>query len=388
MRDKLKTIIKGVLISFLIVLVFEFGARLTKTVLDDVNLVKNRPFVHTPELGWELRPNFTGSIYGKSCEVDKDGFLVEDTPQINDDKRPKVVFIGDSWTFGNKTSVRSTFVEIVDDLLPEMNVINMGIPGYSSFQGYVTIQKRALDLNPSLIVVSFSLNDRRFVLREEDRDSLEKFEILYKVQSKQKIADYIYLFKGLNYLKEKMYPLEQIDLRTVYARVPPEAFYENLIKIAALSSEKNIPLVFLLFKDNPNAIENLLKGVMDLKNSDYDSAIANLKRADSLENYYQPLARKYLSEAYEKKGLMDEANDILTMKLPFQSIHGNQVLYFTEEYNVIMRRVAEEKNLAVADPTLILDENSFLDYTHLNEQGHKQVALLLFDIISRMFPSK
>jgi hypothetical protein len=53
-----------------------------------------------------------------------------------------------------------------------------------------------------------------------------------------------------------------------------------------------------------------------------------------------------------------------------------------------MRKIAEERNIVVADPALVLDENSFLDASHLNEKGHQQVSLLLFDIISSMFHSK
>ena len=384
MGNKIKTIIKGVLISILIVLALESLIRVAKTIKDDIHLNKRRPIVSSLELGWRLRPSFVGNVSGKPCIVDENGFLEEDALQMKNKGEPRIVCVGDSWTFGTSIINKSTFVELLDDLLPDMSVINMAVPGYSSYQGYQVIRRRVLNLNPSLIVVSFNLNDRRYVLRKEDMDSSETFKRVYNQQKKQGFSNYFFLFQSLNYLKKKSYAMKPIDLRTLPARVPPDAYRENLTKIAAISKKENIPLIFLLQKENPGATEYLSKGMESLRNSDYDKAIESFKMAISLRNFFSILPRKYLTEIFEKRGQMKEANDILMIKDPFLSYAGGDILYFTEEYNEIMCEVAKENNIEVADPRSILDEESYIDWGHLNRKGHDQVSQLLYSIIKKI----
>ena len=384
MSNNIKTIIKGFLISILIVLAAELLIRIAKTIKDDIHLNKRRPIVSSLEFGWKLRPNFTGDISGKPCIVDENGLLEEDALQMKNKEEPKIIFLGDSWTFGTSIIIKSTFVELLDDLLPDMGVINMAVPGYSSYQGYRVIRGRALDLNPSLIVVSFNLNDRRYVLRKEDMDSSETFDRVYNQQKKQDFANYFFLFQSLNYLKKKFYAIRPVDLRTLQARVPPDAYRENLTKIAAISKEENIPLIFLLQKENPGATEYLSKGMEYLRDSNDDKAIESLKMAISLRNFFSTLPRKYLAEIYGKKGQRQEANDVLMIKDPFLSFAGGELLYFTDEYNEIMFEVAKENNIEVADPRSILDEESYIDWGHLNTKGHEQVSQLLYNIIKKI----
>lgn len=380
----MKDIVRGVLIAFLIILAIEILARVGKTVKDDINSARTTPFIYTPELGWELRPGFSGNIYNKRCSVDENGFLAEDSLQLINDE-PKIVFIGDSWTFGNEVPVAATFAELIDDSLPNVSVINMGIPGYSSYQGYQSIRRRALRLNPVLIIVAFNLNDRRYVLHKEEMDSQDKFVALYRQQKRQNFFNNIYIFRSLNYLKSKFYSPKPVNLRDLYARVPPEVYHDNLIKIITICKEKNIPLVFLLVKVNPSSTENLFKGIELLNNSDYDRAIENLKIATSIKNFLPTLARKYLAEAYRKKGEVKKADETLLIEDPWISVHGGEVLYFAEEYNEIMRQVSREYNIELADPTSILDAESYIDLGgHLNEKGHEKVAQLLLNRITEI----
>ena len=76
----MKSILKGLLVSFLIILSVELAARIIKTVIDDYHHVgisdSKEAFLLTPESGWELRPNFQGVIFDKPCIVDKNGFLL------------------------------------------------------------------------------------------------------------------------------------------------------------------------------------------------------------------------------------------------------------------------------------------------------------------------
>jgi len=388
----MKSILKGLLVSFLIILSVELAARIIKTIIDDYHHVgisdSMEGFQLTPGSGWELRPNFKGVIFDKPCIVDRNGFLLEDGRQMKDSKNPVIAFLGDSWTFGNHVSVRETFVELLDDMFPDMSVINMGVPGYTSFQGYQAIETRALKLNPALIIVAFNFNDRRYVLQEAEMDSPSKFAGMSAQEERENLVNCSYLFRFINYMKRKsmrlVYEKNPVDQRTLYARVPPDAYRQNLQNMATLCRENNIPLIFFLFKNNPDNSKFLLKGIRALNRSDHDSAINYLKKSVSSESYVSPLARKYLAEIYRRKSMVKEADEILKIKDPYLSLHGGHVIYSAREYNRIMQEVAEKNDIEVVDPKSVLGKHSFLDMGHLNRKGHEQLAQLLFGIVKSM----
>src|SRR5439155_12728528 len=81
--------------------------------------------------------------------------------------------IGDSNTFGVGAPTEHTFAEATERLSPGLVAINLGVPGYTSFQGRRLLDQALVDLEPVAVVVSFNFNDKKYALAQLGSDSPE-----------------------------------------------------------------------------------------------------------------------------------------------------------------------------------------------------------------------
>ena len=126
-------------------------------------------FRHDPELFWSLAP-------GTSLPRDAQPLrgLVANEQGLREDHRigvPKppgelrVLFLGDSSTFGYGVLHDEAFVELTERRLaarfPELRIecVNAGVPGTTLFQGWRWLVTRGLPLEPDLVVVDFGWNE-------------------------------------------------------------------------------------------------------------------------------------------------------------------------------------------------------------------------------------
>ena len=347
--------------------------------------------IYTADLGWERRPIFNGWVAGGKTrrEFDFQGFFSDDTQQIADKSRRKIIIIGDSTTFGYNVSTTLTFAELLDKSIPDVDVINIGVIGYSSYQVYKALVKHGIKINPSLIIMSSNYNDRRVVLKKTDVDSESKFKKIKKEHTHQ-ILDQIYLCRLIMFIFKKLginqdiSNLENININNLHSRVSPENYQRNLIKIAELAHKKKIHLIFMLLKDNPVLTENLKIGIMHIRESNYELAINNLTLA--LKSKYADnhiLARKYLAEVYSKIENEEKEKEIKILNKPFLSLFGGHPLYLDREYNEIMISVAKKYNIKIVDAGHVLDQNpaAYHDFCHPNEYGHQKIAQRLDEVV-------
>jgi len=144
--------------------------------------------------------------------------------------------------------------------------------------------------------------------------------------------------------------------------------------------------MFLLFRDNPVQTEYLRRGIALLHDFQYEPAIENLKIAVQKENTFSDLARKYLAKAYEKKGLLEEVEQIV-VKSPVGGLHGGFPICLDTEYNQIVRDVAQEYELEVIDAASVLDStpSDYLDFCHPDANGHRNIAHLICERLSEFY---
>lgn len=379
------------LLSFIVAFLFIEGlARIGYTLISNDN--PDEWFIYSSELGWERKPDFRGPVYGSRRVFDSNGFIAADTEQITDTKKNKIIFIGDSNTFGNGVPTDSTFVEVLDDMLPNVSAINLAVPGYTSYQGYKTLLKYVPELSPDIAVVSFNFNDRRYVVDEDYVDSELKFQREKTAKSRQEILDklysnlYIYRLMSSLFEKSNETNLDKLKATTLKARVGPEDYRDNLIKIAEFAKNQKLSVIFMILKDNPIETEYLKRGIKFLENSQHELAIEALKMGVHKNNGFSSLSRLYLAKAYREIGLSQEAEDALTLKTIHRSFHGGQPIYLDTEYNKIMREVAQQYNIEIVDAGRVLDENyyDYFDICHFDENGHQRVAYLLAEQLSKM----
>lgn len=129
-------------------------------------------FVRDPVMFWRLRPG------NKADQVNYQGFRGD--PLANDtvSNRFLIACLGDSTTFGiggpSGIPVDQAYPAILEKLLrenvsPDVRVINLGVPGYSSFQGLLYLNEILPRFSPSLVIFSFGTNDSLAAQISDDR---------------------------------------------------------------------------------------------------------------------------------------------------------------------------------------------------------------------------
>lgn len=115
-----------------------------------------------PTLGWTSRPNVRGadtfgpdSVYTNSVGLRGQ----REVPLAKTDDRPRVLVIGDSFTFGDEVRDDETYPHLLDQLLPDAEVINFGVHGYGHDQILLLLREQALAYQPDLIVLGFVRDD-------------------------------------------------------------------------------------------------------------------------------------------------------------------------------------------------------------------------------------
>ncbi len=113
------------------------------------------------DLGWAPVPNasaeFTGS---RTVSVKNNSIGLRD---IEHDRggRPRILFIGDSFTWGFDVETRDRFTEILRQKLPQATIVNAGVPGYGTDQEYLLLEKIWDAVKPDIVVLIYcSDNDR------------------------------------------------------------------------------------------------------------------------------------------------------------------------------------------------------------------------------------
>lgn len=97
-----------------------------------------------PRAGYALEPDLSRVLHwgGKDVTIRTDGRgrrIPADPAWVAQRGRPKLVFCGDSYVFGNEENAEDTFVFLLGDLL-DRDAVNLGVGGYSTFQSLCRLE--------------------------------------------------------------------------------------------------------------------------------------------------------------------------------------------------------------------------------------------------------
>lgn len=139
--------------------------------------------VADPEMFWRVAPDSTlPPSAGINFGVLANGQQLREEHEIPLAKpagEVRILFLGDSCTFGAGVEVTETFPAFVERYLAEdvpgtrFECINAGVPGYSLFQGWRLLETEGLAYDPDVIVISFGSND---AVAWDNRSDLEHYE--------------------------------------------------------------------------------------------------------------------------------------------------------------------------------------------------------------------
>ncbi len=185
--------------------------------------------------------------------VDKDLFWTNPAT-IREDLKSKpanmirIICLGDSTTAGYHLLPKGySFPEQLSRILKakyadNIEVINEGAGGYSSYQGLVFLKKHILQYSPSIITLKFGCNDSALALPLPDKD--------VKIKTKGVLMD-----RALNWSRiyQLVWFLKTIQRNQYYfkhsnelpLRVSKEEFEANINEMIKIAAQHNIKVIFI-----------------------------------------------------------------------------------------------------------------------------------------------
>lgn len=209
-----------------------------------------------PELFWRLVPNTQLSddlwpFFG----VIANGQGLREDHEISRQKPPgelRLLFLGDSCTFGYGVAHDQAFVQVAESALRDMSpgpveCINAGVPGYTLFQGYRYLVTEGLRYQPDLVVLNFGWNDNGMWDQFGDR---EHDQLMKKAQPRGALR-HSRLCRLLWSVTNR--PEAPDSGRAKRPRLLPGEFREILAEIHSLLDERHIPLLILVWPMRVNS---------------------------------------------------------------------------------------------------------------------------------------
>ena len=282
-----------------------------------------------PLMLWRQRSGLKIKFYGKDVRTNNMGLRGADFSKKKKGDVNRIICMGASSTFGWGVAEEQTYPFLLEKMLRrnaklyDVEVLNAGQIGFTTFQGKIFLEKHILDYSPDLITVAYILNDIdrcRFLRNEKKHDSELTVSSQWKIALKNIVfRSKIYLIgkrvlvkvarkneKFLTYVLRRQYENAKI-------RVSPEQYRDNLIKIAAICKANNIELIFLKMPVrlmHPKLTKEekflMLGGVLSdsmykracsfQAGGDYEKAIADFKKARD----YQVIECQRDGESYQK----------------------------------------------------------------------------------------
>jgi lysophospholipase L1-like esterase len=163
--------IMGLLPAFVVLVLAEAGLRYSRAPTRADPLVGSGGRLHKPShdptLIYELVPGAQTVRDGVAIAINSAGFRDDEFPATLPDEAYRIVVLGDSVAWGWGVPMAAAFPQALERQLHERRlpprtspiVYNLAVDGYSTAQEIRLLETRGLALQPSLVLLSYVLND-------------------------------------------------------------------------------------------------------------------------------------------------------------------------------------------------------------------------------------
>lgn len=206
------------------------------------------------EILWELRPNVDTLYKFQPFRTNSVGLRDREYTQAKDPGTFRIAVIGDSFTMGEGVAIEEVYHSVLErrfnanTLGKKYEFINFGVAGYSLVQYVATVQLKALNYKPDLILIGFcGSNDSKL-------PNLDAFNRPYQVKKEANGFLHLYSFELIGDVYKRFYN----KLRGRYPGYNADTAYvdKGFKDLAALVSADRIPVV-IAYMDNRAASSDL-----------------------------------------------------------------------------------------------------------------------------------
>ncbi len=202
-------------------------------------------------LGMEFKPECSGTMDGAPFRTNALGLR---GPEVADDDRVRILAAGDSCTFGWAVAEAEAYPARLEHVLDtraggrRYQVINAGVPGYTSYQGLVYLRERGLALKPKLVLINYGFNDVFATGDIEQQMARAQLTTPFLVLD-DTLIDYSRFYRWLRWHAAAK------DDNTLPVRVSPEQYQRNLRAMIDAARTAGAKVVVLNFW-SPMGAEN------------------------------------------------------------------------------------------------------------------------------------
>jgi hypothetical protein len=123
-------------------------------------------FRYDSELGWAPIPNSTGEFTGyyrgsPTIHVQHNHLGLRDI-EHDATSKPTIAFLGDSFVWGYNVEAKHRFTEVLRADLPDIRIVNVGVPGYGTDQEYLLLQRLWNEIRPDAVVLMIDTKNSDF----------------------------------------------------------------------------------------------------------------------------------------------------------------------------------------------------------------------------------
>jgi lysophospholipase L1-like esterase len=366
---------------------------------------------HDSVLFWKQKSNLNTVFQNQNLKTNSLGLR---SHEIKDKTKKRIICMGASPTFGWGVKYEDTYPVVTEKILIkegfDVETINAGQIGYSSYQGIKLFTNVILRLKPDIITVSYVINDvdkYRFFRSSLKRDS----ELGYispalifagNILNKSRIAMLIRkIIVNDKSNKIKLYG-EGCNEYKENRRVTREEYKKNLNLMLNIAAQNNIKVVFIVMpvnlplkkalnqkeKEQLEVFINNLKS--EIKNNKYTNAEISINKILKIDNH-NPVAYYYMA-------VIAETNKDYKSAAKFFEISKNFEIFdcatMAKQYNEIMKQIAKERSVPICNSAknFVEYKSEYLfvdpkfDSFHPNAKGHKLIAEKLALILNDMLP--
>ena len=114
--------------------------------------------MYDPYKGWIPKPNLRDvkAYNDKILNTNSKGLRgKKDFPYAKNRERLRILILGDSFTFGDEVSDNETYAHYLQEMLPDTEVINMGVHGYGHDQMLILFKEEGIKYQPDIVILGF-----------------------------------------------------------------------------------------------------------------------------------------------------------------------------------------------------------------------------------------
>ncbi len=234
--------------------IFDFNFDLSKYIMKFNNnfqvdeQLTNGNFLKDPILFWRFARD-------NKANINYSGIRDKRDPIPDKAGNFRIICLGGSVTYGapdNLIKLDDTYAKRLESILNSRHplnkyeVINAGVSGYTSYQGFKYLQTRIINYHPDLILIHFGHNDGTNALYLEDNEQVCPGLLLTNIQNILiKSKTYQLLSKLIFILKHNFKQSSVLSCRETKFRVSGKDYKQNLELMAKLGEQNGFKAVFI-----------------------------------------------------------------------------------------------------------------------------------------------